>query len=244
MTMSTQMDHIPLIHSYLIAMQHLNIEAVNTAFNDFLNEEEDYITLRDSIDGVNNCNNIKPCSTGQSRRWRTTAGANASGEDRDVDIHQHAIVRNVALDHFVRVMSTLHLWLCHSAFVRRFFERVLADETRCLTKIVSSPHWSSSMRMGRLFWKSWFPVGEDLLDVLKMNLAAVLFRLHKRHIKQGLTCFRLGGVARALRWRTMSRLEDETLAIVILLDVDAFELVSPPPGGTLFRSICIGPGLQ
>jgi len=53
-----QIDHIPLIRSYLIAVQHFNIEAVNDAYNDLLIEEEDYKTLRDSIDSFDNFNNI------------------------------------------------------------------------------------------------------------------------------------------------------------------------------------------
>ncbi|KAJ3555518.1 hypothetical protein NM688_g2533 [Phlebia brevispora] len=56
--MFRQIDHIPLIRSYLIAVQHLNIEAVNDAYNDLLIEEEDYKTLRDSIDSFDNFNNI------------------------------------------------------------------------------------------------------------------------------------------------------------------------------------------
>ncbi|KAH6916189.1 clathrin heavy chain 1 [Coprinopsis sp. MPI-PUGE-AT-0042] len=56
--MFRQMDHIPLIRSYLIAVQHLNIEAVNDAYNDLLIEEEDYKTLRDSIDSFDNFDNV------------------------------------------------------------------------------------------------------------------------------------------------------------------------------------------
>ncbi|KAI0343145.1 clathrin heavy chain 1 [Trametopsis cervina] len=56
--MFRQIDHIPLIRSYLIAVQRLNIEAVNDAYNDLLIEEEDYKTLRDSIDSFDNFNNI------------------------------------------------------------------------------------------------------------------------------------------------------------------------------------------
>ncbi|KAI6122688.1 hypothetical protein EDD16DRAFT_1570643 [Pisolithus croceorrhizus] len=56
--MFRQIDHIPLIRSYLIAVQHLNVEAVNDAYNDLLIEEEDYKTLRDSIDSFDNFNNI------------------------------------------------------------------------------------------------------------------------------------------------------------------------------------------
>ena len=37
----------------------MNIEAVNDAYNDLLIEEEDYKTLRDSIDSFDNFNNIK-----------------------------------------------------------------------------------------------------------------------------------------------------------------------------------------
>lgn len=39
-----------VIRNYLIAVQKNNIPAVNEAFNDLLIEEEDYKTLRDSID--------------------------------------------------------------------------------------------------------------------------------------------------------------------------------------------------
>lgn len=47
-------DNVPLIRSYLIATQHLNLEPVNDAYNDLLIEEEDYETLRASIDGFDN----------------------------------------------------------------------------------------------------------------------------------------------------------------------------------------------
>jgi len=43
-------DNLPLIKPYLVAVQHLNIEAVNDAYNSILIDEEDYNTLRDSID--------------------------------------------------------------------------------------------------------------------------------------------------------------------------------------------------
>lgn len=36
----------------------MNIEAVNEAYNELLIEEEDYKTLRDSIDSFDNFNNI------------------------------------------------------------------------------------------------------------------------------------------------------------------------------------------
>ncbi|KAK0446711.1 hypothetical protein EV421DRAFT_1790875 [Armillaria borealis] len=51
-------DHIPLIRQYLIAVQNLNIDSVNDAYNDLLIEEEDYKTLRDSIDSFDNFDNI------------------------------------------------------------------------------------------------------------------------------------------------------------------------------------------
>ena len=51
-------DNVPLIKPYLIAVQHLNIEAVNDAYNDLLIEEEDYKTLRDSVDSFDNFKNI------------------------------------------------------------------------------------------------------------------------------------------------------------------------------------------
>lgn len=43
-------DNLPLIKPYLVSVQHLNIEAVNDAYNNVLIDEEDYNTLRDSID--------------------------------------------------------------------------------------------------------------------------------------------------------------------------------------------------
>lgn len=47
-------DNVPLIRSYLMSVQPLNIEAVNDAYNDLLMEEEDYGTLRASIDAYDN----------------------------------------------------------------------------------------------------------------------------------------------------------------------------------------------
>jgi clathrin heavy chain len=52
-------DNVPLIKKYLISVQHHNIEAVNDAYNDLLIEEEDYKTLRDSIDNFDNFDNLK-----------------------------------------------------------------------------------------------------------------------------------------------------------------------------------------
>lgn len=42
----------------LLNALQFNIEAVNDAYNDLLIEEEDYKTLRDSIDSFDNFNNI------------------------------------------------------------------------------------------------------------------------------------------------------------------------------------------
>lgn len=55
-------DNVPLIRAYLISVQHLNIEAVNDAYNDLLIEEEDFKTLRDSIDSFDNFNNVNLAS--------------------------------------------------------------------------------------------------------------------------------------------------------------------------------------
>ena len=41
-------DNIPLIKSYLIAVQSRNIEAVNNALSELFIEEEDYKSLKDS----------------------------------------------------------------------------------------------------------------------------------------------------------------------------------------------------
>lgn len=42
-------DNLPLIKPYLIAVQHLDLPAINEAYHDLLVEEEDYATLRDSL---------------------------------------------------------------------------------------------------------------------------------------------------------------------------------------------------
>lgn len=47
-------DNVPLIRSYLMSVQPQNLEAVNDAYNDLLIEEEDYNTLRVSIDAYDN----------------------------------------------------------------------------------------------------------------------------------------------------------------------------------------------
>lgn len=51
-------DNVPLIRPYLVAVQPKNVEAVNNAYNELLIEEEDYKTLRDSIDSFDNFDNI------------------------------------------------------------------------------------------------------------------------------------------------------------------------------------------
>jgi len=44
--------------TYVNICPQFNLEAVNDAYNDLLIEEEDYKTLRDSIDSFDNFNNI------------------------------------------------------------------------------------------------------------------------------------------------------------------------------------------
>jgi len=51
-------DNVPLIKQYLVAVQNVNNQAVNNAYNDLLIEEEDFKTLRDSIDHFDNFDNI------------------------------------------------------------------------------------------------------------------------------------------------------------------------------------------
>ena len=43
----------------MLTFSQLNIEAVNDAYNDLLIEEEDYKTLRDSVDCFDNFKNIE-----------------------------------------------------------------------------------------------------------------------------------------------------------------------------------------
>lgn len=87
------------------------------------------------------------------------------------------------------------------------------------------------------------PKGEELLDVLKTQLAAEIFRLSKRwnYVEKDLGAFGLGDVARSLQWRTTSRSDDETLAISSLLNISTYELVSLPPEKrmkTLLLRVC------
>ena len=55
-------DNLPLIRSYLIAVQNLDIHAVNEAVHDLLIEEEDYQTLLDVIDQYSNFDHISLAS--------------------------------------------------------------------------------------------------------------------------------------------------------------------------------------
>jgi len=54
----TKSDNLPLIKPYLVAVQRVNNEAVNNAYNELLIEEEDAKLLRDSIDHFDNFDNI------------------------------------------------------------------------------------------------------------------------------------------------------------------------------------------
>ncbi|KAI8149640.1 hypothetical protein BJV82DRAFT_662929 [Fennellomyces sp. T-0311] len=51
-------DNIPLIRQYLQSVQHVNNKAVNGALNELFIEEEDYESLRDSIDHYDNIDTI------------------------------------------------------------------------------------------------------------------------------------------------------------------------------------------
>ena len=51
-------NNLPLIKPYLISVQKANNQSVNVAYNDLLVEEEDYKSLRDSIDNFDNFDNI------------------------------------------------------------------------------------------------------------------------------------------------------------------------------------------
>lgn len=47
-------DNIPLIKPFLLNVQKQNNKVVNNAINDLLIEEEDYKTLRDSVENYDN----------------------------------------------------------------------------------------------------------------------------------------------------------------------------------------------
>ncbi|MBW0487421.1 hypothetical protein O181_027136 [Austropuccinia psidii MF-1] len=51
-------DNLPLIKPYLIAVQHLDLPAINEAYHDLLIEEEDYETLRDSLSNHENFDQV------------------------------------------------------------------------------------------------------------------------------------------------------------------------------------------
>lgn len=57
--MFTKSDNLPLIKPYLVSVQPtVNNHAINTAYNDLLIEEEDFKTLRDSIDQYDQFDNL------------------------------------------------------------------------------------------------------------------------------------------------------------------------------------------
>lgn len=72
------------------------------------------------------------------------------------------------------------------------------------------------------------PQGEEFPDVLKTSLAAEMFHLSKRQDYSQKGMFGIGDVVRSLTSRTTSKLEDETLAVSSLMNVNAFELVNLP----------------
>jgi len=51
-------NNLPLIKPYMVNVQKVNNRALNTAYNELLIDEEDYETLRDSIDKYDNFDNI------------------------------------------------------------------------------------------------------------------------------------------------------------------------------------------
>ncbi|KNF04499.1 hypothetical protein PSTG_02409 [Puccinia striiformis f. sp. tritici PST-78] len=51
-------DNLPLIKPYLIAVQHLDLPAINEAYHDLLIEEEDYATSRDSLSNHENFDQV------------------------------------------------------------------------------------------------------------------------------------------------------------------------------------------
>jgi len=53
-----RMNHLPLIRAYLIAVQEKNVGAVNEALNELYIEEEDFESLRNSIDHFDAFDNI------------------------------------------------------------------------------------------------------------------------------------------------------------------------------------------
>jgi len=57
-SMFQKSDNLPLIRPYLVSVQHINNPAVNNAYNELLIEEEDYKTLRDSIDNFDAFDNV------------------------------------------------------------------------------------------------------------------------------------------------------------------------------------------
>jgi len=73
------------------------------------------------------------------------------------------------------------------------------------------------------------PVGEGFFEALLMGLASEIYRLVKYRQALQPGSFGIADVSNALSNRTSSRIEDETLAISGLLDVDAFELVNLSP---------------
>lgn len=62
-------DNIPLIKPFLLNVQPQNNKIVNNAINDLLIEEEDYKTLRDSVENYDNYDPIELAQRLEQHEW-------------------------------------------------------------------------------------------------------------------------------------------------------------------------------
>jgi hypothetical protein len=79
--MFVKSDNIPLIKPFLLNVQSQNKREVNNALNDLLIEEEDYKTLRDS---VNNHDLRSTTSSSSDRSLQTSTARTSDGRNRSL----------------------------------------------------------------------------------------------------------------------------------------------------------------
>jgi hypothetical protein len=66
-------DNIPLIKPFLLNVQSQNKKTVNSAINDLLIEEEDYKTLRDSVENYDNYDPVELLNVSNVMIWSSSA---------------------------------------------------------------------------------------------------------------------------------------------------------------------------
>jgi len=123
-------DNIPLIKSYLIAVQGRNIEAVNNALNELYIEEEDYKSLKDS----------------------TTTYGNFDAVSLAKRLEKHELLE------FRRIAAKLHIRVCHVSYNANSRTSVIINipstcffRTNCTKMLSKQPRHQKTVRLSKTF---------------------------------------------------------------------------------------------